>query len=109
MCSSDLVTGGVQQAEVGLRGEAVIDRETYGVLRLNYMADGIPADFPVRRASATVDYGDAKIGGKPYLLPLKAVVEAEELGVTSRNEVTFHSYRKFSSESTLRFGGEDKP
>jgi VWFA-related protein len=103
------VTGGVQQAEVGLRGEAVIDRETYGVLRLNYMADGIPADFPVRRASATVDYGDAKIGGKPYLLPLKAVVEAEELGVTSRNEVTFHSYRKFSSESTLRFGGEDKP
>jgi VWFA-related protein len=103
------VTGGGQQAEVGLRGEAVIDRETYGVLRLNYMADGIPADFPVRRASATVDYGDAKIGGKPYLLPLKAVVEAEELGVTSRNEVTFHSYRKFSSESTLRFGGEDKP
>jgi len=93
--------------QVGLRGEAVIDGETYGILRLNYMAADIPSGFPVRRTSVTVDYGDAEIGGKRYLLPLKAVVELQDKSQTHKNEVTFHSYRKFSSDSSISFGEEE--
>jgi len=92
--------------QVGLRGEAVIDRETYGLLRLRYAADSIPPDFPIRFSSVTVDYGDAEIGGRGYLLPLKAVVELRYKSLSSKNEVTFHSYRKFSSDSSIRFAEE---
>ena len=99
----------VSQEPVGLRGEAVIDRETYGILRLIYMADAIPPGSPVQRTSVTVDYGDAEIGGKSYLLPLKAVVELQRSWRASRNEVTFHSYRKYSTDSSISFGEEPKP
>jgi VWFA-related protein len=97
----------VFQEQVGLRGEAAIDRETYGILRLIYMADAMPPGFPVQRTSVTVDYGDAEIAGKSYLLPLKAVVELQRSWRASRNEVTFHSYRKFSSDSSVSFGEEE--
>ena len=33
--------------QVGLRNEAVIDRETHDILRLSYKADAIPPGFPV--------------------------------------------------------------
>jgi VWFA-related protein len=97
----------IQREQSGLRGEAVIDTETYGILRLNYAADAIPPGFPVRRIAATVDYGDAEIGGAPYRLPLKAVVELQDKLQIARNEVTFHSYRKFSSDSSISFGDEE--
>jgi hypothetical protein len=103
-CSISSTGDKVLLEQVGLRGEVVIDRETHGVLRLNYMADAIPQGFAVRRTNVTVDYGDVEIGGKRYLLPLKATVELQDKSGTSRNEVTFHSYRQFSSESSLSFG-----
>jgi hypothetical protein len=86
----------------------VIDRETSGVLRLNYGADDILPGFPIHSTNVTVDYGDVGIGGKPYLLPRKATVELKNTSGTSRNEVTFHSYRQFSSDSNLHFE-EDRP
>jgi hypothetical protein len=101
--------GAAQRAETGLRGEATIDRETYGILRLHYMADAIPPGFPVRRMDVTVDYGSAEIAGVRYLLPLKAVVETQEKSKTDRNEVSFGPYRKFSSESSVSFGEEREP
>ena len=94
---------------VGLRGEVIIDRETYSVLRFNYRADDILPGFPVRRTNVTVDYGDVKIGDKSYPLPVKATVELEDKVGTSRNEVTFHSYRQFASDSSLRFEEEGQP
>ncbi len=97
----------VVREHVGLRGEAVIDLETFAVLRLNYMADDIPPGFPVRRTNVTVDYGDAEIGGARYLLPLKALVELRDKSSTSDNEVTFHSYRKFSTDSSISFAKEE--
>jgi hypothetical protein len=73
------------------------------------LADAIPPGFPIRRMDVTVDYGNAGIAGMRYFLPLKAAVETQLRSRTSRNEVTFHSYRKFSSESSLSFGEADAP
>lgn len=99
----------LQRDQTGLRGEATIDRETYRILRLHYIADAIPPAFPVRRMDVTVDYGDAEIAGARYLLPLKAVVESQVKSRTDRNEVSFGPYRKFSSESSISFGEEERP
>jgi hypothetical protein len=101
--------GTAQRAETGLRGEATIDRETYGILRLHYMADAIPPGFPTRRMDVTVDYGSAEIAGAPYFLPLKAVVETQDKLKTYRNDVSFGPYRKFSSDSSISFGEEERP
>jgi VWFA-related protein len=97
----------VMLEQVGLRGEVIIDRETSGILRLNYMADAIPQGFAIRRTNVTVDYGEVGIGDKRYPLPLKATVELQDKSGISRNEVSFHSYRQFSSDSRLNFGEEE--
>ena len=50
-----------------------------------------------------------EIGGKHYPLPLSAIVELQDKSGTSRNEVAFHSYRQFSSDSSLNFGEDEAP
>jgi len=98
---------------VGLTGEVALDRETQAVLRLTYTADEIPAEFPVRSSRTRVAYDYAEIGGRRYLLPSDAEVEMQVqqppvrgLARTFRSVVSFRSYRKFSSDSTVHFGEE---
>ncbi len=83
----------------GLHGEIVIDRETYGVLRVEYIADS--TGF-LMRSTSTVDYDLFQIKDRMYLLPAKAVVAARG----DINEIEYHSYRKFTTESQLTFGNE---
>lgn len=99
-------------AQVGLRGEAIIDRDTHAVLHLTYGVDGVPSDFPICESNVTVDYGEAEIAGSRYLLPLKATVVLRQSGGDSRNQVSFHDYRKFSADSSVMFdtgAGGQKP
>ena len=94
---------------VGLRGELVIDAGNFSILRVVYIADGIPSDFPVRSTKITVDYENASVGGVPYLLPSKAVVVlSRSSNYEARNESVFRRYRKFSADSVIEFG-EDAP
>jgi hypothetical protein len=95
-------------AVVGLRGEVVIDRETHGILRIEYVSDDVAPLFPMT-SSSTVEYDYARIGEQRYLLPAKAVVKTTFLLTNARNEVEFHAYRKFDSESSIRFGDDAPP
>ena len=72
------------------------------VLRIQYVTDGVPAAFPMR-SNSTVEYDHARLGDKAYLLPARATVRTVSEPDEARNEVDFHSYRKFSSESQLKF------
>lgn len=89
---------------VGYHGTVWIDRDTGGVLRLVYEADTIPADFPMQYASTTVDYGFVEVAGGQYLLPVRAEIETDVDGFRSRNISEFRDYRRFSTDSTVRFG-----
>jgi hypothetical protein len=91
---------------VGLRGEIVVDAGDFSVLRVVYIADGIPSDFPVRSTKITVDYENAGVGGVQYLLPSKAVVLSLSSNYEARNESVFRRYRKFSADSVIDFGGD---
>jgi hypothetical protein len=96
----------------GLQGEAVIDRETNALLRLSYRPDRIPSNFPISESTVTVDYEEAEIAGVHYLLPSKASMMLRQGSVTSRNEATFHDYRKFAADSVINFdigGGGRQP
>jgi VWFA-related protein len=82
-----------------------VDVNTLAVRRVAVEAVDIPRDFPVRESVVTVDYDYASLGTTQYLLPMEATllvrVGSHDL---KRNEVRFLDYRKFGSESTVKFG-----
>jgi hypothetical protein len=91
------------KAVVGLHGYVYIDRETDSVTRLSAIAEDIPADFPVKGSSTTLDYGYADIGGTRYLLPLRAEVRIDGGKLQSLNAVEFQKYRKFRADASVSF------
>jgi hypothetical protein len=99
----------LRETLVGYHGEIFADRETNMVLRMTTVAE-VPAGFPMRQAVTSLDYDFTEVGGREYLLPLKAEVEMWSTRLHTRNSVGFHSYQKFQSETTILFGtDEDKP
>jgi hypothetical protein len=92
-----------QSTMVGQHGYVYIDRETNQVLRIVAEADTIPRDFPVRQSSTVLDYDFTDVGGRRFLLPLRADVRMATDSIHTRNLVDFHSYRKFTGESTITF------
>lgn len=87
---------------VGHRGKVWIDRENYRVLRIENIATGIPADFPVTAESRTIDYDWVTIGERQYLLPSRSEIEMTSVQGSkvfqTRNEIRFRNYQKFGSE-----------
>lgn len=95
-------TGAVSEY-VGLRGEITLDPESMAVWRIQYIADEVPAKFPIRRSSLAVDYDYAEIGGRHFFLPAKATHDVYTSQRHDRNEIVFGSYRKFEIDSSVRY------
>jgi hypothetical protein len=93
-------------ADVGAHGWIYIDPGTHEIMRLTRDATEIPDGFPVNQAKTIIDYDFADIGGRQYLLPMRAVVWLGTEWIHTRNEVEFSGYRKFTGESTITFGDE---
>jgi len=55
-----------------------------------------------------VDYDFAEVAGRRYLLPVKSETETGSVVLRARNIVKFEEYRKFSADSTIRFGDAEK-
>lgn len=85
------------------RGRVWVDRETGQTLRLAMVAVDIPKDFPIRVVETTLDYDWATISGIRFLLPAKAFVQMAENRYVAKNEITFRLYRKFSTDTSIRF------
>ena len=91
------------------RGRVVVDAEKHQVLRISKEAEEIPAGFPIRGASSILDYDYATISGRPFLLPVRAVVEMDEGRVTTRNEIQFRQYRRYTADTKAEFPGGIPP
>jgi hypothetical protein len=86
----------------GYHGLIYVDRENLAVMKLTLEADDIPSGFPIREVNLTLDYDHVEISGRPFILPLKAVVSSRNgPKMLTRNEVEFRMYRKFTAESTI--------
>ncbi|HEY0432174.1 MAG TPA: hypothetical protein VGC61_10155, partial [Pyrinomonadaceae bacterium] len=72
------------------------------VLRFEHVATEIPADFPIKDASTTIDYDWVTINGNPYLLPITAEMLSRRTNdsrlTQSFNQVSFVDYQKFAVE-----------
>jgi hypothetical protein len=89
----------------GQHGFVYVDRDTRQIVRIVAEADSIPEKFPVRHSTTSLDYGFADVGGRQFLLPLRAEVRMGTASIQTRNEVEFHSYKKFGAESSISFEG----
>jgi len=99
-----------REAQVSSHGSFWIDAERLDLIRLEVYADGLPADFPDRDASTTVDYGPVRMGARDVLLPQTAtLILAEQSGTRNRNVMEFSHCRQYAGESSIRFDTEDAP
>lgn len=89
----------------GHHGYVYVDRDTHQIVRIVSEADTIPEKFPVRNSTTTLDYGFTDVGSRQFLLPLRAEVRMGTAFMQTRNEVEFHSYKKFGAESSISFEG----
>lgn len=86
-------------------GAIWIDKETRRVLRIEQRTGFIPSDFPYTRAESTVEYAFAKIDQRNYLLPASSenIGCMRGSGACTRNLIAFHDYRKFETESVVKY------
>jgi hypothetical protein len=90
-------------------GLVYVDDKTREILRVTLVAEGIPADFPVRVAETILDYADEDISGHTFLLPNVAQTTLSAEGYLHKNEEYFTLYRKYQVESELKFDDATPP
>ena len=63
----------------------------------------LPAGFRMRESTSMVEYDFRKVGGKQFLVPVRAEATMRRGNYKSENHVEFRDYRKFQGESTISF------
>jgi hypothetical protein len=90
-------------ALAGRRGLVFVDPSTGQALRITSAADTLPADFPVRKLTSTLEYAPTAIGGRTFLLPRTAEVEMHAGTYQTRNAIEFQTYHKFDAAADVSF------
>jgi hypothetical protein len=85
------------------RGKVYIDKDTRMVTKITQVPYDMPAAFPIHDVELQLDYDFTKIGDQEFLLPLKSVNSSRSTRSLSKNEIEFRLYRKFGTESTIKF------
>ncbi len=90
------------------KGLIYLDRATGQIVHVTLDSMNIPADFPIQVAKEELTYDWADLSGQKFLLPASSDMRLDRGAFQSRNEVSFGSYRKFSSDAVISFD-EVKP
>lgn len=108
--------GEVRQRVIApIRGLVYAEPETGVISRIAIQPVHLPEAFRLKESATVIDYGDVKIGGQSYTLPVKALAfvrgaidpipgsQQKPPVQKNRNEISFLNYRKFEAESVLTF------
>ena len=94
--------GQVQQSyNAPIRGLIYADLRTGEISRLIIQAVELPSQFHTQENNTIIDYGDVRISGQAYTLPVAARVFVRADAQKNRNEITFVKHRKFEPDSIL--------
>jgi hypothetical protein len=91
----------------GYHGSFFADAETLSVMRINMEVDGLE-DFPIKQVKLTLDYDLIDISGKDFVLPLRFELTSDSPRYSSRNNVEFRRYNKFTADATIIVDPEDE-
>ncbi|MGA2215949.1 MAG: hypothetical protein ABSH31_21940 [Bryobacteraceae bacterium] len=89
------------------RGLVYIDEDTKMVVKVVMTPYDMPSTFPIREITSSLDYDLETIGDRQYMLPLKSVLTSKRTRQMTRNDIEFRLYRKFGTESTIKFETPD--
>jgi hypothetical protein len=102
------IQNGDQKAIVAYHGSFDADPNFFDLQRMEVIADELPPNLHLERASSTVEYIRTKIGPADFLLPTSSELSMVDIdGGENRNLIRFASCRQFAGESVLRF--DDAP
>jgi hypothetical protein len=91
-----------QSSPAGEKGKIWIDRDSFRVLRIEYVLTDIAQTFPVKAVSKSIDYDMVEIAGDKYLMPtvsdFRGTVESSGKRFESRNLIRFKNYQKYGTE-----------
>ena len=88
------------------RGLVYVDKDTHMVTRVTLDAIEIPPAFPIHRAETVLDYDYQDISGHTFLLPLTSSTVMATSEYLSKNAEEFRVYRKYSTESDIKYETE---
>lgn len=94
---------------VAYHGLVEADKRTHKIMRITVEAENVPAGFPVKSARTILDYDYTVISGQTFLLPLKGQVFMTAADIVTRNDESFHNYRKYSADTSISFDDTDVP
>ena len=92
-----------QRIYAAYKGLVIVDKETHKISRLTAEAVDIPATFPVRQARSQVDYDNALVGTRQFLLPLTAMSFISDPEVAFKSDIEFRVYRKFGADTKITY------
>ncbi len=93
----------------GYHGLVEVDKRTHKIMRVTLEAEGLPTGFPIKATRTVLDYDYTEISGHTFLLPLKGQVFMTASDIVTRNDESFHNYRKYSADSAVSFDDTDIP
>jgi hypothetical protein len=91
----------------GFHGQIYVNQESKMVMGVKMECDDIPADFPIQSVTVSLSYDTVEISGQKFVLPLLSEVRSREGKFLSWNEVSYHSYHKYSSDASISFDAPD--
>jgi hypothetical protein len=97
----------VQSIVPAYRGLVYIDEDTKMVVKIVMTPYDMPASFPIHDITSSLDYDFETIGDQQYMLPLKSVLTSKREKQMTRNDIEFRLYKKFGTESTIKFETPD--
>ena len=99
------IVGEGQRYSPAYTGMLYIERLSHRVLRIEQFTQAMPSSFPFEKAESIVDYDFVRIDQGSHLLPSHAgnMICKRGPGVCTRNEIEFRNYKKFTSESQIKF------
>jgi hypothetical protein len=97
------------KATIPYHGTVYGDPETGAVWRITNAASDLPAEIQTKSISTVIDYDQILIGDKTYLLPVQASVWLTTDSNNVRNDLEFRNYRKFETDSVIKFASADEP
>lgn len=89
------------------RGLVYIDEASNAVVKIVMTPHDMPGTFPIKDISSTLDYDFETIGDQQFMLPLRSVLTSRRDHQMTKNDIEFRLYRKFGTESTIKFETPD--
>ena len=94
---------GSEQVVAALKGLVYIDPKDDSVLKIKAIADEIPKNFPIQGSGVELDYRPQRVAGREFILPLRALEWTDSRQASTKNEVEFLRYKKFTVDSKFDY------